>query len=373
MTAALAIDAGICVREAEPRDNDALRAIAAACTMNGDIALCVTREPDFFALNRLEGDGWRAGVAEVDGDVVGCVMVAEREAYLNGRVTQTFYGGDLKVHPAHRGAGVANALTRWAYDYAADVAGADVPVLLTVLRGTRPMERRTDGRAGLPPCTLLRTIRAYSIPLFWPRRREPVGGIRVVDASLADCEEMAHLWRRVAPDRQFAPLLDARAIAAAMSVPGDVRYRIARARDGSILGFAGWWDQNEFKQTHVIRYSRRLAVARAVTNTAARILGTPGLPAPGEQLRYRTAVNVCVPNHSPAVLGALVRHACAEFREQSYPFITIGLDMRDPATAALRGLFAQPTGIGAYISTPSGAYRGPDLSGRPMHYEIALV
>ena len=95
------------VREAVANDDGALRAIAAACPMEGDISLRITRDPDFFHLNQLEGSQWRVGVAEVDGRVVGCVMGAERIAYLHGVEQRTLYAGDLKVLPTMRGTGIA--------------------------------------------------------------------------------------------------------------------------------------------------------------------------------------------------------------------------------------------------------------------------
>src|SRR5256885_8016187 len=42
-----------------------LLALAAACPMRVELKLCVRREPDFFALNRLEGDRWDVGVVDV--------------------------------------------------------------------------------------------------------------------------------------------------------------------------------------------------------------------------------------------------------------------------------------------------------------------
>src|SRR4051794_4000185 len=105
MTAAPMTSEGVSVqvRDAMPADDAALRTIAAACPMEGDITLRVTREPDFFELNRLEGRQWRVGVAEAEGRVVGCVMAAERRAYLHGVARRTLYAGDLKVHPRMRG------------------------------------------------------------------------------------------------------------------------------------------------------------------------------------------------------------------------------------------------------------------------------
>jgi hypothetical protein len=73
------------------------------------------------------------------------------------------------------------------------------------------------------------------------------------------------------------------------------------------------------------------------------------------------------------VLRALLLQAYAAARGRGYSFFTIGLDVRDPLTVALRGLLAQPTDIHAYETAPSGRYRGPDLSGSPVHHEIALA
>src|SRR5262249_5084950 len=157
------------VRDARRDDNAALLALAAACPMEGDISFAVSREPDFFALNRLEGAKWRLGVAQSpslsDGDVVGCVMAAARSTYLRGEPRATLYAGDLKVHASVRRTGVADALTEWAVETLSDLGGNDTPVLVTVLAGNRAMERRVHGRGGAAAFTRFATIRAFSIPL----------------------------------------------------------------------------------------------------------------------------------------------------------------------------------------------------------------
>src|SRR5688572_22055032 len=98
------------VREARPSDNGGLVALAGECAMVGDLSLRIDRRPDFFALNRLEGDRWRLAVAERRGSIVGCVGWSERRAFVNGREMRTGYAGDLKVHPGHRDTRIADAL-----------------------------------------------------------------------------------------------------------------------------------------------------------------------------------------------------------------------------------------------------------------------
>ncbi len=379
MTATMTLPA-IRVRDAQPADNASLLALAASCPMEGDIALAISREPDFFALNRLEGPRWRLGVAEMpsiaDGSIAGCIMGAARASYVHGQSRQTLYAGDLKVHPALRGVGVADALTEWVVDALRDLGGPDAPVLVTILSGNRAMERRADGRGGASIFTRFATIRALSIPLLWPRSTRSTAAMRVSAATTDDIGEMAELWQRVAPGRQFAPVFDADSlhgwIASAPGLEiGD--YRVARGRDGRILGFLAWWDQSLFKQSRVLRYSPRLALVRAAINGVATLARGARLPRVGKPLDYRTALHVCVPGGRPDVLRALVRASCAELRAQNYAFATIGLDARDSLRAGLAGLGAQPTDINAYVVTPTGGYDGPALDDRPLHYEIALV
>lgn len=373
MTPATLTRRSVQLRDATPGDNDALRAIAASSPMEGDIALTVTREPDFFQLNRLEGERWRVGVAEAAGRVVGCVMAAERLTYLNGEVRRTLYAGDLKVDPAVRGRGVADALSGWARDAFADMAGPDAPILMTILGGNRAMERRTRGRGGMPHFKRFATLRVFSIPLLVPRAFADAH-LQISPATADDVDEMMSLWRRVAPGRQFAPELTPERFTSWLTLaPGlDLSdYRLARDRTGQLLGFVAWWDQARFKQLRVLRYSPRLRIARTVVNRVASVTGGVPLPDVGAVLRYRTAVHVCV--KEPSVLRALLRGAHRELRRARYAFATIGLDVRDPLCDALDGFFAQPTDVNAHVCTAGGDYAGPSLADRPLHYEIALV
>ena len=365
----------ITVRQAEAGDNDALLALAAACPMEGDIALRLTREPDFFQLARLEGAAWRVGVAETDERVVGCAMGALRHAYLHGVAQPTLYAGDLKVHPSARRGGVADALSEWVQCSLAELGGSDTPLLLTILAGNRAMEQRTLGRGLVPRFARFATIRVFSIPLLFPRG-ESKDSLVITPARAMDLEEMAELWARLAPSRQFAPTFTAESLAAWIdTAPGlaITDYRVARDRRGRIVGFLGWWDQESFKQMQVTRYSPRLRVARAIVNGFGRLMGSATLPEIGGSLRYRTAIHVCVSSEQPVVLGALLRRSHAELRAARYAFANIGLDVRDPLRSALDGLFAQPTDVNAYVCTPGGDYVGPSLADRPLHYEIGLV
>jgi hypothetical protein len=314
-------------------------------------------------------------VAEREGEVVGCVAASARSAYVDGFVTPTGYAGDLKVHPAHRGGESADALTRFAADTLRGFGGNALPTLVTILEGNRAMERRTIGPRGLPRMTRFATLEVHAVPFLWPRAAS-TNGIRIDSANREDLDEMGALWRAVAPRRQFAPVLDADRLAAFIDAAPGLSiedYLVARRADGRIAGFLALWDQRLLKQLRVLGYSRRLSVARTALDVIARMAGTPRLPAVGSVLPSLAALHLCVPCAAPEVLRALLLHAHTVHLQTGQLFLTLALDRRDPLRAALRGLLAQPTYVGAYATTPGGRWRGHRLDGLPLHFESALV
>ena len=368
-------------RPATSADNAGLLALASACPMQAGLTICVRREPDFFALNRLQGDRWDVGV--VDGGragVIGCIGVAERLSYVNGTPQHTGYASDLKVHPAFRGRrngtrSVADALTQ----YARETLGATeprMPVLVTLLEGNGAMATRLPGPRGLPRFSRFATIRSFAVPLFILRRLGVPRDLSVRPAEERDLDEMAALWRAVAPLRQLAPVLSAdQLLRGCTDAPGLAlsSYWIARHASGRLVGFVALWDQHQLKNTVVQRYSPGAALFRHGFNLAAPLFGAPRLPAPGAPLHYLSVFQVCVPAAEPGALRALLVAGARAHAGSPYAFCTIGLDVTDPLTRALAGCWAQTTLVHAYISTPAGAYDGPPLGALPLHFETALV
>ncbi len=363
------------VRDAAPSDNEALIELAAASPMRGDLTLRMDRGPDFFALHSGEEEPPRVGVVDRAGRPVGCVAVIERRVYLNGVEAITGYAGDLKVHPLHRDTAIADALSRYAADECRSLPPS-APTLMTVLAGNRAMEKRLSGPRGLPCFRKLATIRTHSVGILWRRRPGATNQVKVRRADWRDIDDMTALWRGVAPARQFAPVIDASRFAALIdSSPGlDVSsYLLARGRDGRLLGFAAVWDQSSVKQMYVESYSRRLRLVRNCFNTLAPLLGSEPMPRTGEPLRHRTVFHICVPAATPDVLRAILITAHNDLRHSRCSFLNIGLDTRDPLSAATEGLLAQPTDVNAYVTSVSGPLDVETLRLRPLHYEIALV
>ncbi|MEO7368582.1 MAG: GNAT family N-acetyltransferase [Gemmatimonadaceae bacterium] len=364
------------VRQATEADNRGLLALSASCSMRGDISLRFQREPDFFALSRLEGSDWSVDVIDAVDRIAGCVGTSIREVYINGQPTRTGYVGDLKVHPAHRDHGTADSLSNQA-GYRMESLPDGSPALITVLAGNSAMEKRLSGERGLDRFHWLATIRSYSIPILWKRRAKRSRVYMVVErAKWSDIGAMVELWTRVGLTRQFAPLFDETTLADWIrSAPGlDISsYLLARSSNGELIGFMALWDQSSFKQMYVEKYSRKMAVVAALSNAIAPRVGGARLVAPGEQMRLQTVAHVCVPRERPDILEWLIVTAHNDVRHTGCAFFNVGLDIADPLSVAVEGMFGQPTDINAYVSTRKSILDLESLKRLPLHYEIALV
>ncbi|HUQ47694.1 MAG TPA: hypothetical protein VM053_05540 [Gemmatimonadaceae bacterium] len=364
------------VREATAVDNCELLSLAASCSMRGDISLRIERQPDFFALNRLEGLDSRVWVVDASDRLAGCIATIFRDAYINGQRMRTGYVGDLKVHPRCRNTVTADSLCNFAGGQM-DQLASGTPTLVTVLAGNRPMEKRLPGPRGVPAFDWIATIRSHSIPVLWKRQLNDHSTVKIERARWRDLDQMVRLWSRVSPSRQFGPIFDSNSLADWIRLaPGlDISsYLVARSCAGEVVGFVALWDQSSFKQMYVERYSRQMSIVAALNNIIAPRFGGARLAAPGEQMRYQTAVHVCVPGETPEILHSLLIAAHNQLRNTGFAFFNVGLDIVDPLSIATSGLFGQSTDIGAYVSTRGSVPLDLDmLRSRPLHYEIALV
>ncbi len=367
--------AGVDIRPATRADNPALADLARACPVRAAVTLCVHRDPDYFALSRLQGDPWRVFVAEARAaGVVGCVAVAERRIWLNGSPARLLYIGDLKVDVAFRGRGVGDRLLGTVRDWCA-TRGADVPVLITTLVGNAAIERRVPGIRGLPSLTPIGVVRVHTVFAGAGRQsREPLE-YRVRSATPSDQTAMADLWARVAPARNGAPVLDSDGLGAWIAaVPGLSLsdYLLAFAGD-RLVGFVGLWDPRAVKETLVLAYGRVAAIARAAYNTLACARGAAALPPAGASLHALQALHPCVPPGEPTALRALVAAARRRCVREGLPALVLGLDRDDPLAAALRAVPRVGADVRCFLTSPGGRYGGPMPDGRPIYLETALV
>ena len=149
------------IREANEADNEALLALTRATPMEGTISLRIDRDPDFFALLRLRGEG-KVLVASRGCDVAGCISAALRTVYVGGVPETIAYVGDMKVHPKFSGSRVALRLIQ-ALERGLRLAGIDA-CFSVVAEGNQRAMPLFEGRLGIPRWTPLGEVSGGRTP-----------------------------------------------------------------------------------------------------------------------------------------------------------------------------------------------------------------
>ena len=190
------------IREADEADNEGLLSLTRITPMDGAISLRIDREPDFFALLRLRGKS-KVFVAARGRQIIGCISVALRTAYISGVPETIAYIGDMKVHPSFTGSRVAARLIK-ALEADMRVAGIDTGFCVAADGNHRVMPL-LEGRLGMPRWVPLgRFLVSGLVPSPFKRytKRYLIGA-----AEPADLPAIATLLDRFHRSRQFAPQL----------------------------------------------------------------------------------------------------------------------------------------------------------------------
>jgi predicted N-acetyltransferase YhbS len=354
-------------RLATEADNEQLLALTRACPMEGSIALCTERDPNFFTLTELQGDPTYVAVAEDgDGRIVGCASLAFRRVYLDGRETPCLYAGDLRVAPGARRSMVVHRLHELL-----DEAVRDLPVDLgytSILVGNSAAEALAGSRRGMPQYRALGRVRVCAL-VSAPSGRWQTNG--VTTATHDDLPEIVALLNRFNAGHNFAPVWTESELAHVLEAPGLTldRFHIAR-ESGRIVGALAAWDQSAFQRTRVLAYPRSLALYRGLHNLAALVRGGPRLPRSGDVLRQLSITHIAVEGSQPAVLRRLL---ASVWRQSGGRFVlTFGLAEGHALLEGLVGFRVRsfPTVVYA-LTRPGSSWAGHDFNGRPLFHEIS--
>ena len=317
------------VRWATRDDDAALRRLCLRTPIHGPLSYCLEREPEFFALTRLQGDhGGRVAVIGAGREIAAMAMMAPFRAWVGGAQQRCAYVGDLKVAPEHRGRGLSGRVVRFLEQA---LQQQDIDRMVFLMLAGNPATRLIDTAPEHLEVRKLRTVRNFLVPFGATKGTQPDAAIG--RATPESTPEMIALWNRVQRKRAFAPVLDEQLLLHWLTgLRGPDDSRLVR-RNGRLTGFCAVWDASAIKQIRLLRLSYRMRAATGLFNVLAALRGRPRFPRLGQTLRGLYVCHVCAEN--PDDLAALLVDIYNEYRESGALYFDLALDREDPLTAAL--------------------------------------
>lgn len=336
------------IRPATEADNGQLLELTRQTPMPGTIGLRIDREPDFFRLLALRGEGY-VYVAETGGRLLGCIAVSRRQVRAAGDTRTLWYVGDLKVHPDHRGRGIAAEVVREAFDF---IVSEGVDLLLCVVSaGNRRVVSFLEGRYQIPPFQRVASLKVLQV---LASRTRATGPYRVREARPEDAPALAALHRESARGYELAPEISARDWQELSETNPAVCRVLVAEEAGTVQAAACLFDGQWAKQHVVVSMPRSLSLAAGLLRPLGAISPAFRLPRKGETISMLFLRHLAAREGHTAGLRALVQASRRHAHGLGYPVVVYGLHGRDPHWAAFRGLPRFAMGSELYLTSVQG-------------------
>ena len=321
---------------AEHGDDAALRRRMAEDHMQGNIAVSFRREPDYFLGCAVQGH--RSEILKCTdsktGRIVGLGARHTTSLFINGVETRVGYLSDLRVDVGvRRGTLLARGYSALARLHAAD----PLPLYFSIiLEGNEDaLAAITTARAGLPIYKKWGRILTPAMRLDRQRPELDLKGIRIRRGEATLMPRVFAFLKQEFSGKQLAPCYSHEDIGTSRLLglrPEDF-YLAFRGDD--IVGCIAAWDQSEFRQTHVERYSTALRMIRPFYNLAAKVSSLHALPAPGGKIPYFYLGLIASRNNCRDIFARLLRSVYRDRRKSGYHFMIAGLHESDPLCPVL--------------------------------------
>lgn len=360
-------------KTARPEDEALIRQLMREAPMQGAVRLTLQREPDANLAAGIQG---RKHVTVLvvnasDGQVLGTGSRSVRSLYVNGKVRQVGYLGQLRAQPGRNGlrrlrAGY-NAIeqTRGDEDFCCDITSIIGDNTVAV----RMLER---GLSGLPEYRQLATLTTFVIPTYG---RTGKGRYQVENADIEDLQDIVSCLQNYLSQYQFSPHWDEHMIHD-QNVCKDLSVDdFLIIRNGEKVSAAvAIWDQRSFKQIVLHGYSRTLSSIRPLLNVLLFIRGKPMLPAAPCELGLAYLSHLAVDQNDPEKFRDLISRARVAAAARGIRYLALGLTTAHP----LHGVLARSFPNYRYTSRLYTVHweKGAiceHVHGRIAHVEVAVL
>ncbi|MDX1585611.1 MAG: hypothetical protein R3222_02660, partial [Balneolaceae bacterium] len=251
------------------------------------------RSPDLFAIPKLTSYKYRClGLLKGD-EAVGFAIACYQRRYIEGRLTDVLYLGNMHVSRRGMGKLFLKKLYRRFMHIIPD--SSDVKYLYAYIMGGNIPAMKLLDSGHLQPCVIGKIIMTTIFTII-PMKLSSDYQVRRADQG--DIESIIELLQNEYSNRFLAPPMDQQIFIENLRKRPNFtleNYFVA-LKKGSVTGVCSAWDMTSFKKNRVLRYKKQLAALKVMYNGSALLFGSPLLPSPGETMRDVTIAEYAVRN-----------------------------------------------------------------------------
>lgn len=313
-------------------DDEILKSCLKENEMTGAISISFETEPSFFDALSIQGRESQVILIKSDEEIAGFGIRSIKPVWINGKKSDVGYLSGLRGSKKFR----KGIFLAKGYQFLRELdQDGRVPIYLTTIIEDNTVARRIleSGRAGLPNYIPIDTLSTFIIKPDFKKTKRDHCIIRGSDVSL---EEILGFMNNEGRKKQFYPYYENSDFNSS-KLKGLKQQDFYVAIDGNdIIGVVAKWDQQEFKQTRVVGYDRKMHFARPFINLASKLSNIPNLPKVGELLHYFYAAFPTTKDNDPRILQSLLREVASDPKNKDYDYFTLGLTEKDPLKEAVK-------------------------------------
>jgi hypothetical protein len=349
-------------------DEAELRALLRDNPMRGTVTVGFTHEPDYFRGTSLAGATDQTLLARENGRLVAAGRCTTRRCWLNGGIRQVAYLGELRL--------VAGVQGRWdilraGYGFFAEAYALDPPdfcftsIVADNHRARRLFER---GLRGLPRYHFIGDYLTRLIPTG-PGSVSPE--FKIATGADLPAGQLTDFLNTVGQTRHLAAHWSPEILGALAGSGLQPQDLVVLLRGDEIVGCAGVWNQQSFRQVRIHGYGPLFTAVRPFHNLLAPLLRQPSLPPAGSNLNQALLTPfACSPDHATAP-AALLQAAREIAARRGLDCLALGGTATDPWLTSLRGR-RYPSRL-YRVDWPGARPAVSALDARPCQPEIGLL
>ncbi len=321
---------------ADAGDDDALKQLLRKNIVNGRLGVSFRREPTYFSAAAIQGESYEIikGTDTKSRHLVGLAGRFTYPAYINGEKTTLGYLAELRIDAKYRsGLLLARGFRLLRQLHRQSPVSCYTTMILE--GNIKAFSSLTTNRADLPEYVPQGCVLTPAIHLDMPKRALSLPRVHIEKAHSGNIARVFDFVNRQRAKKQFSPYYHVndlhtprlRGLSA-----GDFYLAI---KDNRIIGVVAAWEQTDFRQVHVEKYSPVLKAIKPLYNLLSLLTPLKPLPKTGAIIPYFYLAFIAIQDNDPDIFRLLLNALYRERYRGKWHYFICGLHESDRLASVL--------------------------------------